>query len=147
MRLSHTILYVSDVAASLAFWQRAFGIGPGFVHDSGDYAELAIGDAELAIGGAEPATGGTKLAFAAHGLVETLFDATYRESDPKRRPIGFEVTLEVDDVAAAFRRAVDAGAEALAEPVDHPWGQTVAYVRDGDGAIVALGSPMDGSPS
>ncbi|BAM04721.1 VOC family protein [Phycisphaera mikurensis] len=132
MRFSHTIVYVERVQDSLAFWQRAFGVRPGFVHESGDYGELD--------------TGTTKLAFASHRLAATLFDGSYRETDAARRPIGFEVSFVVDDVQAAYERAVASGAEAFAAPVEHPWGQTVAYVRDGDGTIVALGSEMEGMP-
>ena len=128
MRFSHTILYVNDVAETLAFWERAFGIRPHFVHPDKGYAELD--------------TGGTRLAFASHELVSTLFESSYRETDAGRRPIGVEVGFEVDDVDAAFAKATDAGAEVLADPVNHPWGQRVAYVRDGDGLIVALGSRM-----
>ena len=43
---------------------------------------------------------------------------------------------------AAFARAVAAGATPLKEPVTKPWGQTVAYVRDLDGFLVELCSPI-----
>ena len=35
VQLRYTILYVDDVQASLAFYERAFGIERGFVHESG----------------------------------------------------------------------------------------------------------------
>jgi len=41
-------------------------------------------------------------------------------------PAGFEVWLETDDVPGAYARAVEAGAESVAEPTEKPWGQTVA---------------------
>jgi len=47
-----------------------------------------------------------------------------------------------DDVRAAFARAVAAGAVALMPPKDKPWGQTVGYVRDLNGALVELCTPM-----
>jgi hypothetical protein len=37
---------------------------------------------------------------------------------------------------------VAAGALPAAEPVRKPWGQTVAYVRDLDGFLVELCTPM-----
>jgi len=52
------------------------------------------------------------------------------------------VAFACDDVAAAFEHAVAAGATAVAEPTQKPWGQTVAYVRDGDGVIVELCTPV-----
>ena len=42
---------------------------------------------------------------------------------------GIEVALVTDDVTAAVRSAVDAGARLIAEPHQKPWGQTVGYVR------------------
>ena len=35
MKLGYTIIYVADVAASLAFFQRAFGLQQRFLHESG----------------------------------------------------------------------------------------------------------------
>ena len=40
MRFRYTILYVAEVAASLDFYQRAFGLQIKMLHESGDYGEL-----------------------------------------------------------------------------------------------------------
>jgi catechol 2,3-dioxygenase-like lactoylglutathione lyase family enzyme len=40
MKLGYTILYVPDVAASLAFFEKAFGLKTRFLHESGTYGEL-----------------------------------------------------------------------------------------------------------
>jgi uncharacterized glyoxalase superfamily protein PhnB len=45
-------------------------------------------------------------------------------------------------VPALYRRAVEAGAAAVSEPAEKPWGQTVAYVRDNRGFLVELCSPL-----
>jgi uncharacterized glyoxalase superfamily protein PhnB len=47
-----------------------------------------------------------------------------------------------DDVAGAYARAVAAGAAAVQEPRQKPWGQTVGYVRDLNGVLVELCSPL-----
>jgi len=52
------------------------------------------------------------------------------------------VAFACDDVAAAYDRALAAGATAITEPTQKPWGQTVAYVRDRDGVIVELCTPV-----
>jgi len=57
-------------------------------------------------------------------------------------PLGMEIGFTTDDVAAAYARAVKAGAVALKAPVTKPWGQTVAYVRCPDGSLVELCTPM-----
>lgn len=38
------------------------------------------------------------------------------------------------------QRAVESGAEAVAEPEEKEWGQKVGYVKDIDGIVVRLGS-------
>ena len=43
MQFGYTIIYVPDVAASLAFFTRAFGLARRFLHESGTYGELETG--------------------------------------------------------------------------------------------------------
>jgi lactoylglutathione lyase len=127
MRFGYTILYVSDVAASLEFYERALGQRRRFVHDSGQYAELD--------------TGATALAIAAHELAAANLPGVYRPDErPGSRP-AFEVCFVTDDVQAAFDQAITEGAEAVTAPQTKPWGQDVAYVRDPDGNLVELASP------
>ena len=131
MRFGYTILYVSDVAASLDFYERALGQRRRFVHDSGQYAELDTGE--------------TALALAAHELAAANLPGIYRpEQRPGSRP-SFEVCFVTRDVQGAFDRAIAEGAEAVTPPQTKPWGQDVAYVRDPDGNLVELASPA-GSP-
>jgi uncharacterized glyoxalase superfamily protein PhnB len=47
-----------------------------------------------------------------------------------------------DDVAGAFQRAVREGAEPVTAPQTKPWGQDVAYVRDREGTLVEIASPV-----
>jgi uncharacterized glyoxalase superfamily protein PhnB len=53
-----------------------------------------------------------------------------------------EVALVTPDVQAAYERAVKAGALPARPPKQKPWGQTVAYVRDRDGVLVELCTPI-----
>jgi lactoylglutathione lyase len=127
LRFGYTILYVSDVAASLDFYERALGQRRRFVHESGQYAELE--------------TGPTALALASHELAAANVPGLYR---PERRAGAqptFEVCFVTDDVQGAFDRATGAGAEEVTPPQTKPWGQDVAYIRDLDGNLVELASP------
>lgn len=54
-----------------------------------------------------------------------------------------QLALATADVDGAFDRAVEAGAHPVAPPVTKPWGQVVAYVRDLDGILVEVSSPME----
>jgi hypothetical protein len=53
-----------------------------------------------------------------------------------------QIGLVTDDVPAAFENAVAARAVAVAEPAPKPWGQIVGYVRDDNGFMVELCTPM-----
>ena len=128
MKLGYTLIYVSDVAASLAFFERAFSLTRRFLHESLAYGELE--------------TGATALAFAQHEVARGNLGHDYVAADTSVRPLGMEIGLVTEDVAAAFAQAVSAGASALAAPTTKPWGQTVAYVRCPDGTLVELCTAM-----
>lgn len=129
MKFRYTLLYVQDVAASLRFYEKAFGLKARFLAEGGQYGELEVeGPVSLGFVGNAQAAGNLPDGFVAN--------------DPRSRPGGFEVGLVVDDVPAAFARAVKAGARPAAPPAAKPWGQTIAYVRDLDGVLVELCSPM-----
>lgn len=130
MKLGYTIVYVADVAASLAFFERAFGLERSFLHESGAYGELA--------------TGPTALGFAAHDTARGNLGHDYVAADRSPQPLGMEIGLTTTDVPGAVERAVKAGATLLAAPVTKPWGQTLAYVRCPDGTLVELCTPMGG---
>ncbi len=130
MNFAYTLVYVADVAASLAFFERAFGLPARFLHESGAYGEVDTG------------ASGTKLAFVDHATARDSVQHDYVAADASAKPLGMEIGFTVADVPAAFERAVAAGARALAAPVTKPWGQTVAYVRCPDGTLVELCTAM-----
>lgn len=130
MKLGYTIAYVPKVEASLTFFERAFGIPRRFLHESGTYGELE--------------TGATTLAFAAHELGDMNFHGGHVHADLSPQPLGMEIALVTEDIAAAHQRALDAGAKELAAPQLRPWGQTVSYVRCPDGLLVELCTPIPG---
>lgn len=47
MKLGYTLFYVDDVAGSMDFYQRAFGLEKGFFHESGQYGEMVTGETKL----------------------------------------------------------------------------------------------------
>jgi len=128
MRFGYTILYVADVSASLDFYERAFGQRRRFLHESGQYAELE--------------TGATTLAFAAVELAASNLPQQHHPAAAGESPPVFEVCFVSDDVGGAFRRALREGAEPVNAPQTKPWGQDVAYVRDPDGTLVEIASPV-----
>lgn len=125
MQFGYTILYVADVPATLAFYESAFGLPRRFLHESGDFGELD--------------TGGTRLAFSSRALMRQLGK---NPAAPQPEAPSFEIAFCCDDVAAAVSRAVNAGASLVQAPEQMPWGQTVAYVRDREGFLVELCTPV-----
>ena len=128
MRFAYAIGYVRDVERSVAFYEQAFGLQRRFVDESGQYAEMETGE--------------TTLAFASNELGASNLPGGFRRNDPAEPPAGVEIAFLTEDVDAAFRKALAAGATSVAEPKTKPWGQIVAYVRDRDGMLVEIGSQM-----
>ena len=128
--LGYVLLYVNDVAASLAFYEKAFGLARRFFHD--DHGK-AYGELE---------TGATRLAFVSLALAGEHLKQEVVAAAPDKAPLGVEIALTTPDVPALFKRAVDAGAAVVSEPATKPWGQTVAYLRDNSGHLVELCTPM-----
>jgi uncharacterized glyoxalase superfamily protein PhnB len=128
--LGYVILYVKDVSASLAFYEKAFGLSRRFFHDDNG---KAYGELE---------TGAARLAFASIELAEEHLKQKILAASPDKAPLGVEIALTTADVASLFARAVKAGAIEISKPETKPWGQTVAYVRDNAGHLVELCTPV-----
>ncbi|MFN6377791.1 MAG: VOC family protein, partial [Flavobacteriales bacterium] len=125
---AYTILYVNDVTKSIEFYEKAFGFSRKFVTPENDYGELAVGE--------------TTLSFASISLAQSNLTNGFLESSLTEKPFGIEIgftTENVEDVAAA---AVQAGATIAENPKTKPWGQVVAYIRDIDGFLVEICTPM-----
>ena len=128
--LGYVLLYVNDVAASLAFYEKAFGLAKRFFHDDNG---KAYGELE---------TGATRLAFVSLALAQEHLKQEIVAAAPDKAPLGVEIALTTPDVPALFKRAVSAGATAISEPSTKPWGQTVAYLRDNSGFLVEVCTPL-----
>jgi len=117
------------VPGILDFYHRALGLETRFYDPTYEFGELE--------------TGGPPIAFATHGTGELLMPGSYQRPD-RGQPSGVEIAFYTSDVAAAFKRSIDAGAVAIAEPKVMPWGQTVAYVRGIEGTLIGFCTPMKG---
>ncbi len=128
MKYGYSILYVDDVLKTVDFYENALGLKKRFVHESNAYAEME--------------TGSTRLAFTAKSLAkENGLD--FGQLGTFSSPPPFEIALVTDDVESAFKKAIANGASELKKPVQKPWGQLVGYVRDCNGFLVEICSPLD----
>lgn len=128
--LGYVILYVNDVAASLTFYEKAFGLARRFFHEDNG---KAYGELE---------TGATRLAFASVALAREHLKQEIVAASPGKSPLGVEIALTTPDVPALFKQALKTGASAVSEPETKPWGQTVAYLRDNSGHLIELCTPL-----
>ena len=117
-RLVAVILEVSDLERSTALYRDAFGVdlrpGDNAVDDrwtGGNHAEISWRE-------------GAYLHFA-------LYPAKGKPTS------GVQISLSVDHVEDAHAAAVKAGARALHEPRDEPWGRSARY-EDYDGNVIEL---------
>ena len=53
-----------------------------------------------------------------------------------------EIGLVTPDVASAHAHALREGGIEFSAPVEKPWGQIVSYVRDPDGCLIELCTPV-----
>ncbi len=127
MKFAYTIIYVHNVEATLHFYIKAFGCTLRFLHDSKEYGELE--------------TQGVTLAFASESLVTSNVE-TFEKNSSSKKPAGFEIAFTTDNVQQAYEHALSSGAHSLLSPTQKPWGQLVAYVRDINGIIVEICSPI-----
>jgi uncharacterized glyoxalase superfamily protein PhnB len=126
---AYTILYVTDVTRSIEFYEKAFGFRRKFVTPDNTYGELD--------------TGKTTLSFAGLTLAKGNLKSEIVESNLRNKPFAFELGITTDDVEKLYNHAIKCGATAEMPAKYKPQGQTVAYVRDPEGFLVEICTPMD----
>ena len=129
IKFAYTILYVADVKRTAEFYSKAFNFEVRFIAPGDEYAELNSGT--------------TTLSFAAHSLAKSNLKDGFQEADLKTKPFGMEIGFTTVDVPALVDKAVASGATLVEEPREKPWGQMVAYIRDLDGFLIEICTPMD----
>lgn len=129
IKFAYTILYVSDVKKTAEFYSKTFGFEVRFISPGDDYAELNSGT--------------TTLSFASLPLAKSNLKDGFQEADLTNKPFGFEVGFTTVDVRELVDKALAAGATLVEEPREKPWGQMVAYIRDLNGFLIEVCTPMD----
>ena len=122
-----TYLRVSDTAAAMRFYARAFGAVEKFrlTEPSGriGHAQMQLGPTVLMLSDAYPE----------YGLV----------APPGDRDIGCSVHLHVDDADAMSAEAVAAGATMVMPLTDHFYGERACRVRDPFGHTWLIGHEIE----
>lgn len=115
--LSHTILFVADLDASVAFYRDVLGLTHRFT-DAG-FAEFDTGETRLA-------------------LYERRHAAWLLNDDVAAGARAGEIVFIVAEVDDEHRRLQALGVPVLTEPTDRPWGHRTLHVSDPDGFAVEL---------
>lgn len=122
LKFAAAVVYTDDFPTTLAFYRRATGLEPAYQDDALGFAMLGEDQA---------------ISIASHAAGTLMLEGAY-ERMRSERVRGSEIAFWTVDVAAAYQRAVDAGAAPLTPPREMPWGQTVAYVEAPEGTIVGF---------
>ncbi len=128
IQFAYTILYVKDVEQSLRFYETAFGFSRKFISPDAQYGELISGE--------------TTLSFASVQLAKSNLANGFTESSLTEKPFAIEIGFTTNDVEQTVAAAVKTGAQLLEKAKTKPWGQTVAYVRDPEGFLIEICTPM-----
>nr|WP_315221087.1 VOC family protein [uncultured Flavobacterium sp.] len=128
IKFAYTILYVQDVEKTISFYEKAFGFTKKFITPDNSYGELLVGE--------------TTLSFASVTLASSNLKDGFTQSSLAEKPFGIEIGFTTDNVEATVELAVKAGATILENPKTKPWGQVVAYIRDLDGFLIEICTPM-----
>jgi lactoylglutathione lyase len=128
IKFGYTILYVQDVKKSISFYEKAFGFERKFIAPGNSYGELITGE--------------TTLSFASLDMAKSNLKNGFIESSKANKPFAIEIGFTTENVQEVYDNAIAAGAIPESPPQWKPHGQTVSYVRDLDGFLVEICTPM-----
>ena len=126
----NTIFYVDDVEETIQFYEKAFGFNRKFVTPEKDYGELI--------------TGATTIAFASIDLGKSNFKKGFEKISNSGKPVGMEMAFVTENIEADFQKALAAGATEFEPITQKPWGQKVGYLRDNNGILIEICTPIQG---
>ena len=121
MKLASTRLIASDIKKMVGFYEMVTGQAAEWLAPV--FAEIVTPSAALAIGSAETVA---------------LFREGSAEPSANRSLV---IEFQVDDVDAEFSRLKDK-VEVVHEPKLMPWGNRAAQIRDPEGTLISLYTPV-----
>ncbi|WP_178986285.1 VOC family protein [Winogradskyella helgolandensis] len=128
MKYAYTILYVEDVEKTISFYENAFGFQKKFITPEHDYGELISGE--------------TTIAFASNSLGNSNFKKGFKQLSINKKPNGVEMAFTTENIENDFNEAIKAGAIEYEPIIEKPWGQKVGYLRDINGFLIEICTPI-----
>ena len=123
IHLIETILYVRDQQASAAFYQKIFRKAPDL--DVPGMTEFILAE-------------NVKLGLMPNGGIARILGDGVPHPDEGNGIPRCELYLYVDDFHSEYENALKAGARLLSPPALRDWGDTVCYLADPDGHVIAF---------
>jgi catechol 2,3-dioxygenase-like lactoylglutathione lyase family enzyme len=129
VRLSHVRLLVAHFDKCFRFYRDVMGFEATFGEEGSGYADFAVGEsAALAL-------------FDREEMARTAGTSALPEGEPSQDRLA--LIFSVEDLEATVAQLRERGATGIIEPKNHPeWGIRTAYVRDPDGTLIELNTPM-----
>ena len=128
MKYGYTIIYVKSVKETIEFYEKAFGFQQKFVTPENDYGELISGE--------------TTIAFASIELGQSNFKKEFVLTNGTEKPFGVEMAFVTENIESDFKKAIEMGASEFEPLTEKPWGQKVGYVRDNNGFLIEICTPI-----
>jgi lactoylglutathione lyase len=127
-QFKYTILYVENVVKTVEFYEKSFELKRGFITPEEDYGEVD--------------TGNTTLSFTNLVLSNSNIKSGFMQSSLSQKPFGIELAFVTEDIIGTWEQAIAAGATVLEEIETKSWGQQVGYLRDLNGFLLEICTPM-----
>jgi len=128
MKFAYTILYVDNVTATIEFYENAFGFQRKFITPEKDYGELISGE--------------TTISFASIELGKSNLKKGFDKITLAEKPSGIELAFTSENIEKEYQQAVNAGAIVYETITEKPWGQKVGYLRDNNGFLIEICTPI-----
>lgn len=128
MKYAYTILYVENVSETIEFYEKAFGFSRKFITPENDYGELLTGE--------------TTIAFASTELAKSNLKSGFEKATNFGKPFGIELAFTTENIEIDFQNAINSGATEFEPLTEKPWGQKVGYLRDNNGFLIELCTPI-----
>lgn len=120
LAMKYIILYVTDFEKTMHFYKDVLGLKVKMQQDT--YVEFDTGVTTLSVN--------TRQSVKAEIGLDIPEDITSTQT--------FEIGFVVEDVVVTIEALRKQGVTIIKEPVEKPWGQTVAYVADPDGHYIEI---------
>ncbi|MEQ8241689.1 MAG: VOC family protein [Cyclobacteriaceae bacterium] len=124
----YTILYVENINETIEFYENAFGFIRKFISPENDYGELISGE--------------TTIAFASTELGNANFKNGFEKITHSKKPFVVELAFTTENIETDFQNVINSGATVFEPLTEKPWGQIVGYVRDNNGFLIEICTPI-----